>query len=146
MPTEKGVVIRIDTAATWVKTTPSGACESCASRGACHAMVGGEKEMEVPVLNPVGAKPGDLVVLKIDSSPLLKATFLIYLFPILLLMAGAVAGEWISRFFGWGSSAPAAVLGFGSLAAGLVLVKIVGRRLSQQYAYRPRILRILGQA
>lgn len=145
MPTEQGIVIRIDASVTWVKTTRSGACENCASRGACHAM-GGEKEVEVEVLNPVGARPGDLVVIKIDTSPLLKATFLIYLFPILLLMAGAGAGEWISRSIGWDSSAPAAVLGFGSLAGGLVLVKILGRRLSQQNAYRPRIVRIIGKA
>ncbi len=145
MPTERGIVIRTGASGAWVKTTRSGACESCASRGACHAM-GGEKEMEVEVLNPVGARPGDLVVLKIDTSPLLKATFLIYLFPILLLLAGAAAGQWISSSAGWNSAVPAAVLGFGCLAAGLALVKILGGRISQQDAYRPRIVRILGKA
>jgi sigma-E factor negative regulatory protein RseC len=80
-----------------------------------------------------------------DTSPLLKATFLIYLLPILMLMAGATAGEWISRSFSVNSSGLAVALGFGSLAAGLVLVNMVGRRLSQQNAYRPRIVRIIGK-
>lgn len=144
MPTEQAVVIRRDTTGTWVKTEHTGACESCTSRGACHVM-GGGKEMEVEVLNPVGACVGDRVVLKMDTSPLLKATFLIYLLPILMLMAGATAGEWISRSFSVNSSGLAVALGFGSLAAGLVLVNMVGRRLSQQNAYRPRIVRIIGK-
>jgi sigma-E factor negative regulatory protein RseC len=94
----------------------------------------------------MGAGVGDRVVLKVDTSPLLKATFLIYLFPILMLLAGAGVGEWLSHSVGWGSSMPAAVFGFGSLAAGLVLVRVWGRRLSQQSAYRPRIIRVIGRA
>ena len=145
MASEEGVIIRIDAAGTWVRTVRSEACDSCSSKGACHTMGGGQ-EMEVAVLNPIQARVGDRVILKLDASPLLKATFLIYMFPILLLMAGAAAGEWISRSSGLDSPLPPALLGFGSLAAGLYVMRIIARRLAKKDEYRPRIARVLGKA
>lgn len=144
MATEQGVVVRIDAAGAWVKTVRSEACDSCASKGACHTM-GGGKEMEVAVLNPIGARAGDRVVIKLGTSPFLKATFLVYMFPVLLLVVGAAAGEWISRSAGLGSPLPSALLGFGSLAAGLVFMRIIARRLAEKAEYRPRITRVTGR-
>ncbi len=144
MATEQGVVVRIDAAGAWVKTVRSEACDSCASKGACHTM-GGGKEMEVAVLNPIGARVGDRVVIKLGTSPFLKATFLVYMFPVLLLVVGAAAGEWISRSAGLGSPLPSALLGFGSLAAGLVFMRIIARRLAEKAEYRPRITRVTGR-
>lgn len=107
--------------------------------------MGGGKEMEVAVVNPIKARVGDRVALKLESSPFLKATFLIYMFPILLLVAGAAAGEWISRSFGLDSPLLSALLGFASLAGGLLLMKIIAHRLAKKDEYRPRIARILGK-
>ena len=138
------MVVRIDAAGAGVKTVRSEACDSCSSKGACHTM-GGGKEMEVAVLNPIGARVGDRVVIKLGTSPFLKATFLVYMFPVLLLVVGAAAGEWISRSAGLGSPLPSALLGFGSLAAGLVFMRIIARRLAEKAEYRPRITRVTGR-
>ena len=145
MASEQGVVVRVDAAGTWVKTVRSEACESCSSKGACHSM-GGGREMEVVVVNPLNARVGDHVVLRLENSPFLKATFLVYMFPILLLVAGAAAGEWISRSFGFDSSLLPALLGFGSLATGLLLMRIIAHRLATKDEYRPRIARVFGKA
>ena len=145
MATEQGLVIRVDSTGTWVKTGKSEACESCSSKGACHTL-GGGKEVEVPVLNPIGAGIGDRIVLKMDSSRLLKATFLVYMFPILMLIIGAGAGEWIARSADLDSTASPALLGFGGLAAGLLIMRVLANRLSRKDEYRPRIVKILGKA
>ncbi|MBI5578846.1 MAG: SoxR reducing system RseC family protein [Deltaproteobacteria bacterium] len=145
MATEQGLVIRIDSIGTWVKTGQSETCESCSSKGACHTL-GGGKEVEVQVLNPIGAGIGDRIVLKMDSSRLLKATFLVYMFPILMLILGAGAGEWIARSAGLGSPASPILLGFGGLAAGLLIMRVLANRLAQKDEYRPRIVKILGKA
>lgn len=144
MATEQGVVVRIDAAGAWVKTVRSEACDSCSSKGACHTM-GGGKEMEVAVLNPIGARVGDRVVITLGTSSFLKATFLVYMFPVLLLLIGAAVGEWISRSAGFGSPLPSALLGFGSLAAGLLIMRILARRLAAKAEYRPRITRVTGR-
>jgi sigma-E factor negative regulatory protein RseC len=107
--------------------------------------MGGGKEMEVAAVNTIGARVGDRVVLKMETEAFLKGTFLVYLFPILLLVAGAAAGEWVSRSYGLDSPWPSALFGFSSLAVGLLLVKIIAGRLTQKDAYRPRISRVIGQ-
>ena len=145
MATEQGLVIRVDSTGTWVQTGKSEACESCSSKGACHTL-GGGKAAEVPVLNPIGAEIGDRIVLKMDSSRLLKATFLVYMFPILMLILGAGGGEWIARSAGLNSPAAPALLGFGGLAAGLLIMRILANRLARKDEYRPRIVKILGKA
>jgi sigma-E factor negative regulatory protein RseC len=143
--TEQGVVVRIDAAGTWVKTVRSGACDDCSSKGVCHTL-GGGKETEVAAVNLIGARVGDRVVLKLETSSFLKATFLVYMFPILMLVVGAAAGEWISRSAGLGSPLPSAVLGFGFLAAGLLLMRIIAGRLAKKNEYRPRIYKVIGSA
>jgi sigma-E factor negative regulatory protein RseC len=107
--------------------------------------MGGGKEMEVAVVNPLEARVGDRVLLKLETASFLKATFLIYMFPILLLVAGAAAGEWVSRSFGLDSPLPPALLGFGALAVGLVLMRSIARRLEKKDEYRPRITRVIGR-
>jgi sigma-E factor negative regulatory protein RseC len=144
LASEEGEVIRVDASGTWVKTVRSGACDSCSSKASCHTM-GGGKEVEVSVVNTVGAHVGDRVILKMDTAPLLKGTFLVYMFPILLLVVGAALGEWISRTSGLESSWPSALIGFGSLAAGLILMRSIGRRLAERAEYRPRISRVVGR-
>jgi len=145
LATEQGLVIRVDSTGTWVTTGKSEACESCSSKGACHTL-GGGKAVEVLVLNPIGAGIGDRIVLKMDTSRLLKATFLVYMFPILMLILGAGAGEWIARSSGLDATAYPALLGFGGLAAGLLIMKVLANRLAQKDEYRPRIVKILGKA
>lgn len=138
------MVVRVDATGTWVKTIRNEVCDSCSSRGACHTM-GGGREMEVAVTNPIEAGVGDRVVLKLETGPFLKATFLIYMFPILMLVAGAAAGEWISRSFGIDSPLASALLGVGALAAGLVFMRARANRLAQRVEYRPRITRVVGR-
>jgi sigma-E factor negative regulatory protein RseC len=141
---EEGVVTRIDAAGTWVKTMRGDCCESCTSKSMCHTM-GGGKEMEVAALNAAGARVGDRVVLKMDTAPFLKATFLVYLFPVLLLVIGATVGEWLARSSAAYSPLPAALAGFGSLALGLVVMKLTADRLVRRQSYRPRIVRVIAR-
>jgi sigma-E factor negative regulatory protein RseC len=141
--TEEGIVVRRDASGTWVRTVRGESCAACTSRGACHSLGGGREEAEVAVLNPVGAQPGDAVVLKLETPALLKATFVVYLFPVLMLLLGALLGEWIATAAAIDSPLPAAAAGFGALALGLLVMKAVAARLAAKPAYRPRIVRVL---
>jgi sigma-E factor negative regulatory protein RseC len=143
--TEEGVIIRTDRSGTWVKTLRSDACESCSSKSTCHSL-GGGKEMEVSAINLIGAKVGDRVVLKMDTLAFLKGTFLVYMVPVLLLVGGAALGEWIALTSHLTSPLSSILCGFGGLAFGLVLMKVVANRLAKKDAYRPRISRVIGRA
>jgi sigma-E factor negative regulatory protein RseC len=141
--TEKGVVIKIDAAAAWVKTSKTAACEGCSARGACHPHGGGD-EVEVKVINDIGAKVGDRIVLSMDTGPYLKASFLLYVFPILLLVIGALIGQETASYLDFNPSGSAAVAGFSFFAASLLILKIKANQLAKKNEYRPRIIRIVN--
>ena len=110
MATEEGIVIAVGPSTARIKTTRSGACKSCASRGSCHT-AGGGNDMEVEAINTVGAKVDDRVVINFDSTSLLKVSFLLYIFPILCLLAGALSGQQLAAAFGLDPTAFSVVFG-----------------------------------
>jgi len=144
MATEEGIVIKLENRTAWVKTTRSSACKSCASKGSCHTE-GQGREMEVEVTNPVGAKIGDRIVLYFETSSLLKAAFLLYLFPVLCMLAGAALGHWLSLKYQFNPSLGSAAGGFLCLVLSFMMVKLRGDRMAHKDSYKPRIIRILGK-
>ena len=144
MATEEGIVIKLGDRTAWVRTTRSSACNHCASRESCHTGEQG-KDMEVEVTNPLGAKIGDRIVLYFETASLLKAAFLLYVFPVLCMLAGAALGHWLSPRYDINPSLGSAVTGFLGLVLSFLLVKMRGDRLARKDNYKPRIVRILGQ-
>jgi sigma-E factor negative regulatory protein RseC len=143
---EQGVVIKMGTygsATAWVKTVRSSACESCASRESCNP--GKAKFQEVEAINDVGALIGDHIQFTISSASPLKATFLLYLFPILCLLAGGIIGNELALTFDLKSSVLSVVSSLLFFAVSMWFVRLGGRSLGRKEAYRPRITRILGR-
>lgn len=142
MATEEGVVIRTAEQTAWVKTIRSAACEACASRSSCTAM-GGGNEMEVEVVNLVGAGVGDRVLLHFETSSLLKATFMLYVLPILMMLIGAVIGNEAAAALGWNASAASAIFGFFAFFVVVFFVRRRANRMARQTSYQPTLSRIL---
>jgi len=143
MATEEGIVIRAGGDSVVVKATKTDACEACTARSSCHVL-GGGKEMEISALNPVGAKVDDRVLLSFDTSSLLKASFLLYIVPVIALLAGAVAGNFLSLSMGWDPSIGACILAFVFVALSAVFVKAKGNAMGKKSGYQPRAIRILS--
>ena len=135
-------MLRTDAKAAWVKTTRSSACQGCTARKSCHSP-NGNKEMEVKALNIAGAREGDRIVLRFETSSLLKATFLIYVFPIIFLMAGAALGQILAPHTGFDHSALSVLLGFAFFFTALIILKARANKMAQKNAYQPKIIKIL---
>lgn len=147
MAIEQGIVIRLGastrgTATAWVRTVRASACESCASRDHCHEASGGH-EQEVEAVNSVGARVGDRIQLAIRTRTMLKAIFLLYLFPILCMLAGGIAGDSLAARWNANPSTVAAAAAFFCFAAALIIVRISGQRMGAKEEYRPKIIRVL---
>ena len=142
MATEQGIVLRADAEAAWVKTVRSSSCEGCTAKGACHSM-GGGNEMEVKALNTAGARAGDRIVLSFETASLLKATFLIYVFPIILLIVGAALGQMLAPFIEFSPSALSVLLGFAFFFTALFIMKSRANKMAKKNAYQPKITKIL---
>jgi sigma-E factor negative regulatory protein RseC len=100
------------------------------------------EDAEVDVVNTIGAKEGDRVVIHLAAGSFLKATFLMYVFPILCLVGGAVLGERLALWNGWNPSHLSVALGFGCFAISVAVVKVKGGKMGEQDTYRPKIIRI----
>lgn len=65
----------------------SGDCHKCSGCGAA------QQTIHLTVRNPIGARPGDLVVIKAGSGPVLAAAAVLYLLPLGLFFTGYLAGH-----------------------------------------------------
>jgi sigma-E factor negative regulatory protein RseC len=101
--------------------------------------------MEVEVANDIGAKEGDRIVLTLETGSMLKALFLLYIFPILVMLAGAVVGMKAAAAIDVNASAASVVVAFSALFAAVLFVRKKANQLAQRAGYRPRITRILGR-
>jgi len=136
-------VIKAEGGRAWVKTAKSSACEGCASRDACGGS-GGGKEMEVAAINSAGAREGDLVLISTETAPLIKVYTLVYIFPILALLAGAILGQRLSVLLSMDESLSALLLGALFFAGSFFIVKAFGKRMAGKVEYHPKILRVLS--
>jgi len=144
---EEGTVIGLEAQNAIVKTKKPEACEGCSSRGACNAM-GGDNDMEVRAINEAQARIGDRVILSFETSSLLKATFFLYVFPIICMFAGALAGQRLALSMHLNESGLSVIFGFLFFLVSIVFVKIRGNKMAGENKYQPRVIRIKkrGQA
>jgi sigma-E factor negative regulatory protein RseC len=99
--------------------------------------------MEVEALNDVGARVGDRIVLRVSSGALLKVAFMLYIFPVLLLMSGALLGQKLGPALRYDPSSFSLLLGVFGFVAAFVIVRLRSSRMARKSEYRPRIVRVL---
>ncbi len=98
---------------------------------------------EVEAINKAGAEVGDRIQLMVGTGAVLKAISLLYLFPILSMLAGGILGDWMAPGLGLHPSVASAMMAFILFAVALFIVRLSGRRMARKEAYRPKIIRIL---
>jgi sigma-E factor negative regulatory protein RseC len=143
MATEEGIITKIPMPGkVLVSTVRSGACASCTARGMCNS-VGGGGDAEVIANNAANARVGDRVVISFQTGSLLKVMFLLYMFPILCLLFGAVIGNNYAENLQMDPSVFSAVIGFLFFGGAVVFVKTKGNQMAEKDEYQPKIIRIL---
>lgn len=95
-----GMVIGNDTKGyVRVLVNRTGGCSGCSKgAGGCSGCLTHSKDISL-VEDPLGAGPGDMVRVELNSSDVVKGAALLYLLPVLSLMAGAFAGGSLSSLF-----------------------------------------------
>jgi sigma-E factor negative regulatory protein RseC len=99
--------------------------------------------MEVKAINSAGASVGDRIVLSFETASLLKATFLIYVCPIILMLAGAAIGQVLAPFIDFSPSGLSVLLGFAFFFFALFIIKARADKMAKKNAYQPKITKIL---
>lgn len=140
MITENGIVTQSSIATARIKTIRSGACEGCSSRESCGTSHT-SKEMIVTVKNTLDVKKGDQVVIGLETKPMMFLSFLLYVFPILLLITGAVIGDTIAPFLKMNESFCAMILGFSFFGAAFLVIRKKQAGLTQRDEFKPFLVR-----
>ena len=122
MITENGIVTSANPGTAQIKTIRSGACESCSSKKSCGT-AGNQKEMIVTVKNTLNVQQGDHVVIGLETRPILYLTFLLYVFPIILLIIGALIGNFSAPLIDFNPSLFSIFIGFIFFGAAFVIIR-----------------------
>ncbi len=139
---EMGVVTQVKEDLAEVEAQPKAGCGSCSAHGSCGtslvaSLFPGRRRRFV-ARNPVGAKPGDRVILGLDETALQVASLMLYLVPLMGLLGGAVAG---AMLWPGGSEWPSILLGAVGMALAFSLVRGWSRK-RQKARFQAVILRV----
>lgn len=144
MITENGIVTQVNPSMAWVKTTRAGACESCSTKDSCST-VKSMKDQIVIVQNTLSVKEGDHVVLGLETKPILFITFLLYIFPIILLVIGALIGNSLAPHFQLNPSLTSMAVGFSFFGLAFFIIRKKHDALAKNKAYKPFLVRKRSQ-
>jgi sigma-E factor negative regulatory protein RseC len=121
-----------------VRVQSSSSCDHCPSRSSCHTI--GEGLREVDVSNRIGARVGQRVKIGVSPRALLKASFILYIIPIVALVIGAMLGN---SFSSGNKEVWAVLLGGGFLVGSFLLIKAFGKYLNLKNEYLPTATEVL---
>lgn len=140
MITENGIVTRANPSTAWIKTIRSSACESCASKASCGEK-SSQKEMIVAVSNTLNVGKGDHVIIGLETKPILFLTFLLYVFPIILLLIGAMIGNSLASSLQLDASLASMISGFLFFGFSFYIIRKKNNSLSTKKEYKPFLVR-----
>ena len=128
-----------------VQTERASACGSCSSRTACETASLKEEADRAPdvvlqVLNPIGAQPGERVVIGFEAGALTKASMAFYAVPLVSFILFAIVGQWLTS-----SEGVAALGGVFGLVIGLLWLRYFSNRASGDEHYQAVVLRRAGE-
>jgi sigma-E factor negative regulatory protein RseC len=144
---ETGQIVDVEGAFAWVESERTSSCSSCAVRRGCGtgaiARVLGQRRVHLRVLNRINARVGDLVVIGVSESGLVRGSLAVYAAPLFGLFAGALGSyAMASRFYPEWPTDPVAVAGaLAGFVSGLFWLRGFSRRTARNPAYQPVVLR-----
>lgn len=113
-----------------VETDRQNACGGCHSgrSDGCHSCLAGSgSKLESRAANPIGAQVGDVVKINLPTTDLFKGAFILYLLPVMCLLAAALAGSSLAGAMGFNETTGAVVAGIIGVVAGVGLVLALDR-------------------
>jgi len=144
MITEKGIIDHTEGNKAFVIIKRSSACATCGSRGMCRSH--GDREMFIEVTNHLQAKTGDHIEIKMPTGSFLKLSLLVYILPIVALIAGAYFGAEISGYLHFHSTPVSIAGGAIAMIIAFKVLRMIDRSVQSTEKYQPRMTRILVNA
>lgn len=141
---EQGVVIDLKGDQAKVQMEESPACESCPGRGCCNAIgsLFGKKVRVMEALNQQGARVGQQVVVSFKSEEVHKASLIMFIIPVIGLLAGAILGYYLN--IGGNRDVSSLICSILGVTVTFLAIRQYCTRYDQDTSYRPSIIKIVG--
>ena len=145
MEIEEGIVEKTSKRKAFVQIQQSSSCATCSSRDSCD-ITSEKKKIVIEVANDLQATIGDRVEISMPGSSLLQLSLLVYLLPVVALIAGACLGAAIANKFDMDATLASVV--FGGLAIAIVFsgLRWLDGFTRFREKYYPRMTRIILSA
>ena len=123
-----------------VKIAKHSSCDTCSHKSFCHPF-GGE-HMIIETSNQVGARSGQTVEVAFEQESQGKAMLVLYVIPLLGLLAGAFIGNWLNPLNN--ADASSAAMSFLFVILSFIGIRVYTiRRTRNHPSFQPRIVSIL---
>jgi sigma-E factor negative regulatory protein RseC len=141
---EEGVVVEVEGEFAKVAILKKSACEACAAAGVCHPQDSDQSLMEAT--NPLGALKGQRVKVVLAPQMYLKASIILYGFPMAAFVGGAiVAKNLATRYAGEANSDLwAFIAGMACMFVSFIFIRMYNKKVEKTQQYKPVIVEILG--
>jgi sigma-E factor negative regulatory protein RseC len=142
---QQGRVVATAGARVRVRLGGTSGCSACDAGHGCGAGVFGRllrrRPVELEFDNPIGAEPGQAVMVGLPESLFLAMTLRLYLLPLLAGLAGAAAGHWLGLW----AKLEGGALDLATAVSGIVLALIALRRArNRRMEFSPdRVVKLL---
>ena len=138
---EPGIVLAVDTDGVWVATQRKTTCGSCSAKAACgqgilNSLSADKQPHTIKVRSDLQLREGDQVTLGVSENALVRSAFLVYMLPLLAMLASAIAVSTLEVSEPW--VILAGVLGF---VGGAASVRFLSSRYLDETTMQPVVLR-----
>ena len=103
----------------------------------------GNDRMLVKADNAAQAQTGDEVEIYLNSKTKLKGLFMIYMFPVIGLLLGALSGKSLSTLIGFNHDLATVLAAFCGMALAFFLARVLGFRMKENNELTPIVSRII---
>ena len=147
---ETGRVVAVEPDGVWVETIRQTTCGSCAAQKGCgHGIVNriydGHRSLIRALpgkISPSDCQVDDEVQISIPEEVILKGSLVVYIVPLLAMLAGAALAGFLAPDAGDVAAASGAVLGF---SLGILLVRWHSRAHRDDRRLQPELVGVVGR-
>ena len=135
---DKGLVKKIDDKYAYIEMMLNSSCKSCSNKGVCMT---GDKPALLKIPNKYDLAAGDRVEIELSSGIKLTSGFLLFIFPILMMIIGYYVGYTIDHSDGAGMIGSL----FG-LTAGVILLMVINKIIANKGTFLPKHVKKISRS
>ncbi len=136
MALETGIVKTVKGNSILVETEPNSGCSSCHAKASCMAG-SADKKRSIWIKNTLKAEVGDPVTFRIEEKSVIYSSVLLYLFPVIMLIAGLIIGSSYHKVLDLDKDISSLSGGIIALVLSFLLIKFVSDRLKNKKTFLP---------